>query len=277
MNVKELAASVTDLTTLPDSYQQVRALAEDPNSSLKDFADVVSMDAAISARLLRLVNSPFYGLPSKIESVLRAINLIGTEELCNLVLASAVTGMFKSVRDEHFDLEAFWWRNVNVAMLARQLGREGKVREVERLFVAGILHDIGRLVAFQQLPTLAAEIEQAQSDASDWVRQKAVLSFSYADLGAELLAQWNMPEALVEIVASQNQPLRAMEQTRDAAILHMATRAVGWVETPDQLDEEQAGACVDEDVWEEARLEPWQLIEAIGIVHDCGPEVRSIF
>ncbi|PWV65712.1 HDOD domain-containing protein [Plasticicumulans acidivorans] len=277
MNVKELAASVTDLTTLPDSYQQVRALAEDPNSSLKDFADVVSMDAAISARLLRLVNSPFYGLPSKIESVLRAINLIGTEELCNLVLASAVTGMFKSVRDEHFDLEAFWWRNVNVAMLARQLGREGKVREVERLFVAGILHDIGRLVAFQQLPTLAAEIEQAQSDASDWVRQKAVLSFSYADLGAELLAQWNMPEALVEIVASQNQPLRAMEQTRDAAILHMATRAVGWVETPDQLDEEQAGACVDEDVWEEARLEPWQLIEAIGVVHDCGPEVRSIF
>ena len=94
MNARELAANVTELTTLPDVYQQIRALADDPHASLKQFADVVSMDAAISARLLRLVNSPFYGLPGKVDSVLRAINLIGTDELCNLVLASSIGGRF---------------------------------------------------------------------------------------------------------------------------------------------------------------------------------------
>lgn len=276
MNARELAASVTELTTLPDVYQQVRALADDPNAALRDFADVVSMDAAISARLLRLVNSPFYGLPGKVESVLRAINLIGTDELCNLVLASSVGGMFKGLRDAALDLEAFWWRNVNVAMLARQLGRTARVREVERLFVAGILHDVGRIVAFQQVPTLAAEIERTQADPNDAARQRAVLGFGYAELGAELLRQWGMPEALVEIVGCQHQPQRAMDHPRDAAVLHLATRGAQLIgaELPDP---DALAALVSDDAWEQSRLDPEQLAEAIGIVQERGPEVRSIF
>ena len=93
MNARELAANVTELTTLPDVYQQIRALADDPHASLKQFADVVSMDAAISARLLRLVNSPFYGLPGKVDSVLRAINLGGDTDTTGCV-AGGLAGVW---------------------------------------------------------------------------------------------------------------------------------------------------------------------------------------
>lgn len=276
MNARELAANVTELTTLPDVYQQIRALADDPHASLKQFADVVSMDAAISARLLRLVNSPFYGLPGKVDSVLRAINLIGTDELCNLVLASSIGGMFKGVSNAALDLPAFWWRNVSVAMLARQLGRQNHMPSHERLFIAGILHDVGRLVAFQQVPTLAAEIERTQTDAYDTGRQRAVLGFGYAELGAELLHQWGMPEALVEIVGCQPQPQRALEYGRDAAVLHIAARAVPLIAadpgTPAELE-----TLVAEDLWEESGLDAIQLDTALAAVRERGSEVRGLF
>lgn len=276
MNARELAANVTELTTLPDVYQQIRALADDPHASLKQFADVVSMDAAISARLLRLVNSPFYGLPGKVDSVLRAINLIGTDELCNLVLASSIGGMFKGISNAALDLPAFWWRNVSVAMLARQLGRQNHMPSHERLFIAGILHDVGRLVAFQQVPTLAAEIERTQTDAYDITRQRAVLGFGYAELGAELLRQWGMPEALVEIVGCQPQPQRALDYGRDAAVLHIAARAVPLITAgPEAAAEPEA--LVAEELWEESGLDAGQLTAALAAVRERGSEVRGLF
>lgn len=276
MNPRELAASVTELNTLPDVYQQIRALSDDPHASLKQFADVVGMDAAISARLLRLVNSPFYGLPGKVDSVLRAINLIGTDELCNLVLASSVGGMFKGIKSAELDLPAFWWRNVSVAMLGRESGKLLHLRDAERLFIAGILHDVGRLVAFQQVPTLAAEIERTQGGPYDFARQRAVLGFGYADLGAELMRQWGMPEALVEIIGCYPHPQRALDCTREAAVLRVATLAAPRL-TGDAPDADELDALIEEDLRDDSGLDAALLAEAIDIVRSRGAEVRSLF
>lgn len=271
MNVHELAASVRDLATLPDIYLRLRRLANDPASTVGALAEVVSADAALSSRLLRLVNSPFYGLSSKVDSIARAVNLIGTDELCSLALVGSLDGMFSDLPATVLDLKAYWWRNVLTALHARELGRAGRVRGLDRLFVAGILHDVGRLAAAQQMPTLATEVERQQHGPCDWQRQIAAFDFSYAELGAELLGLWGMPPALVEPIACQHQPGRAEHCPVEAAVLHLATRIVSAPEgTADEDIAVEAGA------WEQARLEPDVLDDVRERVAECAPEFRNL-
>ena len=128
----------------------------DPRSATADFGAVVSDDPSLTARLLRLVNSAFYGFPSKIESVTQALSVVGTSQLNDLVLATSVLRVFKGVPKEFVDMDSFWQHSLACGVCVRVLAAQRRESNV-----AGLLHDLGRLILYQRLSALRAPVERS--------------------------------------------------------------------------------------------------------------------
>jgi len=231
MNAVELAQKSTSLFSLPDVYMKLQQVIRKPDTGINDIADLISTDAALTARLLKVANSSFYSFPAEIDTISRAINLIGTDQLMNLVLATSVAGSFSGVPEDVVDMDSFWRHNVDTALIARSLAAAaGKLPDVERLFVIGLLHNVGKLIALTELPDLAQQAIQCDLTSDPWHRQQSALGFTFADCGAELLSAWGLPEALIEAVRFQHLPNLAGDNEAAAAVLNIASRAASAME-----------------------------------------------
>ncbi|MCO6412381.1 MAG: HDOD domain-containing protein [Thiogranum sp.] len=221
----ELVDRVTDLVSLPDIYLRVQQLLEDSDSSLADVGRIISTDPALAARLLKIANSPFFGMTAKIETISRAITILGTRQLHDLLLASSVASAFRDA-PAHLDMNRFWTRSVRCAVTARLLAFECNVLDSERLFVAGLLHDIGHLVMYRMLPEPSAEAAacaEAQGQPLAEVERELFFGFDYAEVGGALLQRWRIPVMLQECVAHQNDPQQAQKFCFESSIVHCAT------------------------------------------------------
>jgi putative nucleotidyltransferase with HDIG domain len=203
------------LVSLPEICMQVQALADSPHTTADDIAEVVGKDTALTARLLKLVNSAFFSLPRKIDTVSRAVNLIGMRELRNLTLAASAAEVFSKIPTSLIDMAAFWQHSVFTGLMARNLARCCNVLHSERLFTAGLLHDVGRLLMLMKLPEETAEAEsmRLQSNQNICEIEHNMVGFDHAEVGHALLLHWNMPENLcASVLYHHNHPLRAGEQ-----------------------------------------------------------------
>jgi len=230
MNAVELAQKSTSLFSLPDVYMKLQQVIRKPDTGINDIADLISTDAALTARLLKVANSSFYSFPAEIGTISRAINLIGTDQLMNLVLATSVAGSFSGVPEGVIDMDSFWRHNVDTALIARSMAAAGKLPDVERLFVIGLLHNVGKLIALTELPELAQQAIQCDLNSEPWQHQQNILGFTFAECGAELLSAWGLPEALTEAVRFQHLPNLAGDDKAPAAVLNIASRAASAME-----------------------------------------------
>ena len=233
-NKTDLAQKCSHLFSLPDIYLRLSRMLADENSTVDQIAELVSLDAGLSARLLKIANSSFYSFPAQIETIPRAITLIGCNELCNLVLATSVAYSFVNISPDLLDMDSFWRHNVDTGLVMRRLGKTARVRDVERLFVVGLLHNVGKLMVLTYAPKDAAEILEMPTKVEPWQREQEVLGFTFAECGAELLKIWQLPETLVDAVQYQHQPQQAQIDPQGAALLHIASRAAGWMEQQTQ-------------------------------------------
>ena len=226
-----VAPSITDLVencptlgTLPSVYHRITEVMCDPYSSSGDFGAVVSEDPGLTARLLRLVNSAFYNVPSEIDSVTQALSVIGTEQLYDLVLATSVISMFNDVPAELVDMESFWRHSLATGVTCRVLATERGEANVERLFVAGLLHDIGRLLMFMGNPKESIECMRRAQDEGHLVYklEEERMGYDHAKVGQALLNAWRLPDSLQEPVEFHHDPKNARRFGIDAAIVHVA-------------------------------------------------------
>ncbi|EPR38688.1 metal dependent phosphohydrolase [Desulfovibrio sp. X2] len=198
-------------------------VAEDPRSSATDMAAVVSRDPGLAALLLRMVNSAFYGFPRRIDTVPRAVAVIGQRQLAMLATGGVVARIFGETPAETIRLETFWRHSVGVGILARTLARRLRLNDPERHFVAGLLHDIGRLalcsVAPERVRAALAEsrrraipLRQAESQAA---------GIDHAAFGSMLLRKWNLPFSLALAVLRHHDPTRE-DAREEAAVVHVA-------------------------------------------------------
>lgn len=220
----EEISSAAKLVTLPDLYIRLRAVLNDPDYSMRDVAEVIAHDPGTTARLLKLVNSAFFGLPAKIETVPRAVGLLGSQQIHDLVLASSVTQTFSGMSTDIIDMQTYWHRSVYCAVASRLIAAKCNVLDSERLFVAGLLRDIGHLILYQRLPELAQQsIEQAEEEERPLFRvERELIGFDYASVGGMLLHQWNLPNSLRVPVEYHVEPVRANEYVLETAIVHLA-------------------------------------------------------
>ena len=223
---EDLVSRTADLVSLPDIYIRLKTVVDDPESSMADVADVVANDPALTARLLKIANSPYFGFPAKITTVARATSLLGTQQIHDLVLATTVAEAFSGIPSELISMQDFWSNSIRCGLLCRRLAQECNVLDSERLFVEGLLHDVGHLIMYQGLPeaSAAALLESQQQDKPLFLVERELIGCDYAQVGFALMRSWHFPPGLIESVRYQNEPARAEDFPLEVAIMHIAVR-----------------------------------------------------
>lgn len=210
--------------SLPLFYERLTAIINHPRCSIDDIANIITDDQGLTARLLKLANSPMFGYFSKIDTIGKAVTIIGTEQLRDLALAMSVIEIFNNIPKELINMESFWQHSIACGIVARALATYRRETNVERYFAAGILHDVGQLVMCTAVPDIVREILVAgRNDETLYFRSEmAHLGFTHAAVGGALFSKWKIPTSIVEPVACHHTPNRAEQFPLGAAIIHVA-------------------------------------------------------
>ncbi len=224
------------IASFPDVYFRLREVLKKPSASAKDIAKVVGADAGLSAKLLKLVNSPLYGFSSSVDSVDRAVALVGEKELTTLAVGISAVSYFKDIPPELVNMKVFWRHSLNCAVLAALLAakisrRGGAEVAVEQCFTAGLLHDVGKLILFKKLPYASVMgLQYAQDHFYPLVEaERDVFGFDHGQVAEVLLSRWGLPRDLTEAVAKHHDPLAAQNQRR-AAVIQLADNMANAME-----------------------------------------------
>ena len=223
---EELVKGIGKLASLPEVCIRLNEMVEDPRYSAMEVGDVIGRDAALTAQLLRLVNSAFFNFPAKVSTITRAVMIIGERELRYLVLAMSAVKAFANVPVELVSMETFWRHCVYCGVVAKLIAVRCNVLHSERLFVAGLLHDIGLLVTLNRVPELerVALHRAASMEEPVFMAEQEVFgqSCDHAAVGGALLKSWNLPPDLCDTVAYHHNVAGAGDAMLDAAIVHIA-------------------------------------------------------
>ncbi len=212
------------MSSLPEVFYRLREAVESPDSSFEEIGELIALDPGLSARLLRIVNSAFYGFPSKIDSIPHAASIIGTNQLLDLVLSTAVIRLFKNIPGKTISMRTFWEHSLSCGLGARIIANLKQEANPEGLFTAGLLHDIGILILCKKIPSLekqALEFSQANHRGL-YEAERLVMGFDHAIIGAGLLKLWKLPANLVEIVQYHHRNLPAHKNLSELRIVQAA-------------------------------------------------------
>jgi len=226
LSPQSLVEESVDIFSLPDIYFQISEMMGDPRYTAVDMGEVIAKDPGLSIRLLKIVNSSFYGFQAKVDTISRAITIIGVDDLKNLVLATSVIDEFNEISVELVDMTDFWMRSVRCGVIAKLLAKESSVLHCERLFLTGLLHDIGSLIMYCKVPEKSKEVLLAAGSSRllFGVIEKQILGFTHANVGEELIKSWGLPESLYEAVGCYLEPEMALVHKLDAYLLNLAAQ-----------------------------------------------------
>src|SRR3954449_2025910 len=196
--VAEALKKVSTIATLPEVTAKIVATVEDPKSSAAQLHKIVAHDPALATRILKVVNSAFYGLPGQIGSVERAIVLLGLNAIKNIAVATSLGQLFRSVKlCEGFTAKDLWTHCIAVGVTARELARQMKVPIADEAFLAGLIHDVGMLVSLQLWPEkLRAACEAAKAGDRDFCEvEREIVGLDHQQLGQGLAQMWKFPRS----------------------------------------------------------------------------------
>jgi HD-like signal output (HDOD) protein len=218
MNVRDYAVNAGDVFVLPEAVIKVKQLIDDDATSMDDIAEVINYDPAIMSQVLKISNSALYKFPNTITTVTKSIQVIGTRSIYDLVLAYGVANAFKDIAPDVVDLEKFWEQGVSCALLCKYLAEEVGLKESEKLFVCGLLHNLGELVMVQLNPDEAQKCAAISSENTPLMLQKKHLGFAYSELSYELLKLWGIPSDISQVVAQTHVSENAAQNTEEKII-----------------------------------------------------------
>ncbi|ACH37835.1 metal-dependent phosphohydrolase, HDOD domain-containing [Citrifermentans bemidjiense Bem] len=223
-SVEHMVEDVSTIHSLPMFYSQLSEAIDHPRSSIGDIAKIISEDQGLTARILKLANSPLFGYFSKIDTITQAVTIIGVLQVRDLALALSVMDVFKGIPEDLVNMEQFWKHSIATGLAARILATSQREANLERFFVAGILHDIGRLVMYVRVPGICLELLE-QCRATDTLLHRAErekFGFDHADVGGALLKKWKIPPRVAEPVGAHHDCRLGDQYPRESSILHIA-------------------------------------------------------
>lgn len=262
-----LVHGIEQLVTLPAVYLEIKRVIESPNSTMMDVAKAISTDPALAAKLLRIVNSPLYAQNRPVETVNRAVSMLGMVQIHDLALAASLSSTFSRIPVGVMDMARFWRGSILRASLMKALSAAAGLRERERAFLQGLLSDIGHLVMYLRIPDACAVVlHQARHGSEPLFRiERENLGCDFAQVGASLLRRWNLSEGVHHVVALQNEPEECTAYAREAALLNIANQ-IAW---SDDLDIPTDVNAIRPAVWSLAGLTP-------DCLHEVEPEAREV-
>ncbi len=226
--ISDLFKGDIQLASPPNIYFELQKIIENPVKTVADAAYVIEKDAGLSIRLLKLVNSAFYGFPSKIASIDRAINLIGTKELQNITLATVVIDRFSDLPSSLISMHDFWAKNLRCALIAQGIDQFLDKQFSDSIFACGILHNIGQLVFFLKIPELAKEVnlmllaDESSTGIDEIAFEQEIIGFDHYEAGATLTKLWKLPDIITESIRLHTSPDSTENYHEIASILRLA-------------------------------------------------------
>jgi putative nucleotidyltransferase with HDIG domain len=234
LTAQELVTGITDLVTLPDVALRIARMVDDPRSSATDIGREISNDPALTARLLRIANSAAYGQHGKIATVSRAIAVLGMRQVRDLTVGVAAIRAFDGISNNLVTMEVFWRHSVLCAVAAGQIAGRLGAGGSESPFVAGLLHDIGQLVLYRQVPDAARlgllMLADAEDDVGLYLCERRMLGFDHGVVGVALARNWGLPESLLRCIEFHHEPELAKDYSVDVATVHIANSVAVLVE-----------------------------------------------
>ncbi len=223
--LERIISRIEDLPTLPSTVLKITELINNPKSSARDIARVVTDDQVLTARLLKLVNSSFYGFPQRISTVTGAIVLLGFDAIRNLLMTTSIFDLFLT-RDNRAKmiLQGLWDHSLGCAVGAKVIGNYLRLDKLEELFVSGLLHDIGKIIEVLFLPDEFSEIFSMveRENILLFEAEEHVLGFSHTDIGKLLAERWNLPAKLINVIACHHEPGLAGRFLVETAVVHLS-------------------------------------------------------
>ncbi|HQA06659.1 MAG TPA: HDOD domain-containing protein [Syntrophomonadaceae bacterium] len=225
ISLEEIVQAVNDLPSLPQIVLRVMELTEDPDSTAQDINATLAQDQGMTARVLKLANSAFYGFPRRIATVTEATVLLGFKTIRSIVLAASVNEIL-SQEMEGYALEygELWKHSQCSAMAARLIARRVKYGGFDVAYTAALLHDIGKVVLNSSMKETYHEVlDKVINDNMTFLQsEQIVLGFDHAQVGAQIAEKWNLPPELVETIALHHEPEKAQVNLQLTAIVHLA-------------------------------------------------------
>jgi putative nucleotidyltransferase with HDIG domain len=210
LKIDQALGKIKELPTLPDVVFKVNEVVNDPTTSAQDLENVISRDQAIAAKVLKLVNSAFYGLPGRVDTLSRAIPLLGFSTVRNLVMSvsifdvSSITGV---------DIKEFWRHSFATSTIAQAIARADGLPDAESQSLAGLLHDVGKVLMFQHYPKHVHVImETMEKKGISFIQaEKSLFSTDHAEIGAAIAEKWSFPVNIRAAIAYHHKPDSAGE------------------------------------------------------------------
>jgi HD-like signal output (HDOD) protein len=216
-----------DLCSPPEIFMRISQALNNPVNATKDIALIIEQDPSLSARMLKIVNSAFFGFPATIKTIDHAISILGHREINTLAMTTSVVEKFSNMPNSILDMREFWAHSLKTALFAKFLtDNHPKKRQLSSAFMSGLLHDIGRLILYTKAPDLsrAAALLVKTNEVNEIEAETSTFGFNHADLGGALLAMWKIPESIQTAVTFHHQPELATTNKDETNIVYLANK-----------------------------------------------------
>lgn len=232
LTVKSLLKDLPPISSLPEVIAQLEKEFSNPYSSIEDVGLLLQNDPNLTSKLLQIANSAFYGFPARVESPSQAITMVGIDQLKVILLGISVIDYFQNIEIPNMDMRSFWEHSIGAGLIAKCISVQRRNPNPEPFFVMGLLHAIGRLVYFIQIPDAFSELlEKANQEGTNLTHlEKETFGFDYAEVTAELLKSWNFPDRLSESIRYQHMPSMTAKYVNEASTINMANVVVNAME-----------------------------------------------
>lgn len=208
-------SNLKEIPTIPIVVTRAIQIMNNPHSSVNELTELITKDQVLAAKILKVANSAYYGLPSKVTNLNRAITLIGFNEVRRLITPILLLDAFKSFKDnKYFSSKKFWSHSLAVAEACEILAEKANLtHDIGKARVVGLLHDVGRLIIIETSPDkFETVMKKVELGVSILKAEKAILGIDHAEIGAKVAKMWNLPEIIVQIIAYHHRPLQATEE-----------------------------------------------------------------
>ncbi len=278
IELKSLVDDIQGLVSLPEVAIKISSMVDDPNVSVDEIGKLISQDPALTIRVLAIANSPFYGLSSEVSTIARAVTVLGTKQLTDVVLSTAATSAFAGIPIHVISVDDFWHHSLYCGLLAQELSNKHNPPLRDSMFVAGLLHDIGHLVMFNKIPELIhdALLRTVQGESLPlYMEEREVIGFDHAQVGAALAREWHLPAYLIECIEYHHEPEKAKNYKLEATLIHIAN-AVAALPYSDDIDESDLQS-IDESCWQVSGLKPVDVQQATEVAQEKINEMQSVY
>ena len=277
--IQELVSNASDLISLPEVALRVNELANDPDSSADDMAAVISQDPALVVRMLKVANSAYYGLSNEVETISRAVSVLGTNKIRDLVLSSSASQAFDGIPNGLITMQDFWHHSLYCGLLAQILSKKSKKANADSIFVAGLLHDIGQLLMFNQRPEKSHEVilllMEGSEELETFEAERHIFGFDHMQVGGELVKNWKLAPVLQECVEFHHEPQNAKDYPAEVALINIAN-AVAVMADFDSMNEDDEIPMISPISWELTGLSKKDLPDAIKTAQEEIKEIEAV-